>query len=215
MPLGFEEITECELHRHSRVLNTDLCDRLAAWWLPAGQSTDRTPNFDIVSTCVIEDRPGLLLVEAKAHENELIRESVGRKVALDDPMNPQLQRQTSQVTIGAAIEQASERLGAETGLTFKLSVDRCYQMSNRFAWAWKLADSGIPVVLIYLGFLKANEMASESRPFETHDEWETLVRSESNAVVPDAIWNRIWGVRGQSFIPIIRSIDQPLQASTQ
>ena len=28
-------------------------------------------------------------------------------------------------------------------------------MSNRFAWAWKLADLGVPVVLVYLGFFRA------------------------------------------------------------
>jgi hypothetical protein len=38
-------------------------------------------------------------------------------------------------------------------LTWALSRDRCYQMSNRFALAYRLAELGILVVLICLGFL--------------------------------------------------------------
>ena len=38
-------------------------------------------------------------------------------------------------------------------------------MSNRFAWAWKLASSSVPVVLIYLGFLRADEMRDKGKPF--------------------------------------------------
>ena len=46
-----------------------------------------------------------------------------------------------------------------------LSSKRHYQLSNRFAWAWKLADLRLPVVLVYLGFLKANEMRKYGEPF--------------------------------------------------
>jgi hypothetical protein len=46
----------------------------------------------------------------------------------------------------------------QTGLTWALSRDWCYQMSIRFAWAWKLAGLGKPVILIYLGFLAYDEM---------------------------------------------------------
>lgn len=34
-------------------------------------------------------------------------------------------------------------------------------MSNRFAWAWKLATMEVPVVLVYLGFLNATEMGDQ------------------------------------------------------
>lgn len=210
MPRGFEMPQECQLHRRSRVHDSDLCDRLAAWWLPADQLTDRTPNFDIAATCLVDGRPGMVLVEAKAHDNELIRESAGRKVTSSDPREQQQRRESSHKTIGAAIDKARAGLTAGTGLNFGISRDTCYQMSNRFAWAWKLADSGLPVVLVYLGFLNADDMAKDGQPFRTHDEWEQLVRSHGAAVVPDAIWNRKWNMGGQPFVPIIRSISQPL-----
>ncbi len=210
MPRGFEMIEECQLHRRSRVHDSDLCARLAAWWLPADQLTDRTPNFDIAATCIVDGRPGIVLVEAKAHASELSRESVGRKITSRDPEDHRSRREASHATIGVAIDEARAALTAATGLNFHISRDICYQMSNRFAWAWKLADSGFPVVLVYLGFLNAEDMAKDSRPFSSHEEWEQLVRSHSISVVPDEIWNRRWAVSGQPFIPIIRSISQPL-----
>jgi len=210
MPRGFEMVEECQLHRRSRVHDSELCDRLATWWLPADQLTDRTPNFDITATCLVDGRPGIVLVEAKAHDNELIRESAGRKITSSETKEQQPRRESSHKTIGAAIDQARAGLSAETGLGFGISRDACYQLSNRFAWAWKLADSGFPVVLVYLGLLNAEDMAKDGRPFHTHEEWEQLVRSHSAAVVPDAIWNRKWTVSGQPFIPIIRSMSQPL-----
>jgi len=210
MPRGFEMIEECQLHRRSRVHDSDLCDRLAAWWLPADQLTDRTPNFDIAATCLVDGRPGILLVEAKAHDNELIRESAGRKVTSSEPKEQQPRRESSHKTIGAAIDEARAGLTVQTGLNFRISRDTCYQMSNRFAWAWKLADSGIPVVLVYLGFVNAEDMAKDGRLLHSPEKWEQLVRSHSAAVVPDAIWNRKWTVSGQPFIPIIRSMSQPL-----
>ena len=210
MPRGFEAIEECQLHQRSRVLDSELCDRLAAWWLPKDQLSDRTPNFDIAANCLVEGRPGMLLVEAKAYDKELIRESGGRKVKSSNPKEQSL-RDSSHKTIGAAIDEALSGLSVQTGLNFGISRDTCYQLSNRFAWAWKLADSGLPVVLIYLGFLNAEDMARDGQPFRNHDDWERLVRSHSAKVVPEAIWNQKWTVNGRPFFPIIRSISQPLE----
>jgi hypothetical protein len=52
-------------------------------------------------------------------------------------------------------------------------------MSNRFAWTWKLTECGIPVVLVYLGFLNASEMADLGEPFSSQDSWEALVMTHS------------------------------------
>jgi hypothetical protein len=43
---------------------------------------------------------------------------------------------------------------------FHISRDNRYQMSNRFAWSWKLASVGVPVVLVYLGFVGAADRPS-------------------------------------------------------
>ena len=83
-------------------------------------------------------------------------------------------------------------------------------MANRFAWAWKLTELGIPVVLVYLGFLNADEMHDRGNPFVSHDDWVQLVKSHSAPLFPADPWNRAWNCNGQSLIPLIRSIDQPL-----
>ena len=63
--------------------------------------------------------------------------------------------------IGDAIQQANH--GLEPLLPgWDLSRDSHYQLSNRFAWSWKIASMGVPVVLVYLGFLNADEMDAPS-----------------------------------------------------
>ena len=46
-----------------------------------------------------------------------------------------------------------------------LSTRHHYQLSNRFAWSWKLAMLGVPVVLLYLGFLNAQDMQDDGDLF--------------------------------------------------
>lgn len=57
-------------------------------------------------------------------------------------------------------------------------------MSNRFAWSWKLTELGIPVVLIYLGFLRATEMADRGSAIVDEADWRRQVLSHSAALFP-------------------------------
>ncbi len=206
MPEGFEVREEAQLHQAPRLLDVDICRRLGEWWLPAERQDARTPNFDIASTCRIEGATGLLLIEAKAHAEELKNEEAGRgltKDASDD-------RKASHGTIDRALLAACRGLCDATSLTWQISRDTHYQMSNRFAWSWKLTELGIPVVLIYLGFLKAVEMADRGALFADHAEWESLVREHCAPLFPIDVWNQRWSVKGVPFIPLIKSVDQPL-----
>ena len=85
-------------------------------------------------------------------------------------------------------------------------------MSNRFAWAWKLADRGKPVVLIYLGFLHCEDMHNgvSQKPISDGEDWQKLVEAHSRILFDAQIWNKEWQVNGQPFIPLIRTYDQPL-----
>ena len=165
-----------------------------------------TPNFDIASTCTIDDKPGLLLVEAKAHDEELNKEVAGRLLTADASDD----RRASHETIAAAIRSACSGLSEATSLPWRITRDTHYQMSNRFAWSWKLAVLGIPVVLVYLGFLKADDMIDRGQPFASHEDWEHLVKAHSRPLFPPEVWGRNWTVNGQPFIPLIRGIEQPL-----
>jgi hypothetical protein len=205
MPQGFTVPEEAQLNQAPRLLSSELGLRLAEWWLPADRETARTPNFDIASTCTIDAKAGLLLIEAKAHDVELKKEQAGRSLKGDASED----RKEAHKTIGAAIEDARKGLSLATSLQWNISRDTHYQMSNRFAWMWKLAELGKPVVLIYLGFLNATEMANRGAPFPDHASWESLVLEHSKPLFPRAVWNRRWLVNGVALIPLIKSIEIP------
>jgi hypothetical protein len=209
MPDGFRELQEAQLDKAPSLVAVPIAAQLAAWWLPSDRQAARTPNFDIASTCKVNGVPGLLLIEAKAHDMELAKEEAGRTldaVASDD-------RRASHGTIGAAIASAAFGLGQATICSCTISRDSHYQMSNRFAWAWKLTELGIPVVLVYLGFLNAEEMRDRGVPFSNHTDWLRLVKAHSTSLFPVDLWDRPWTCNGCSLVPLIRSIELPLGES--
>jgi hypothetical protein len=203
MPNGFRLIEEAQLHKAALLIDSAY-DRLALqnWWLADPRPTSRTPTWDIASTCSIAGRRGLLLVEAKAHHGELVNEACGKRLAKDSS-NANHRR------IAGAIGEANEGLRLATGLEWHLSSDRCYQMSNRFAWAWKLCTLGYPVALVYLGFIQADDM---SKPFGQASEWDSLVRQHSNPLFPGELWGQTVSVDGVPLVPLIRTSMQSLEA---
>lgn len=212
MPEGFANTAEAELHSAPRLLNSTISKQLQNWWLVSVISKSRTPNWDIASTCTVtiegEHKSGLLLVEAKAHDEELNKEEVGKK--WDEGIASEGSKK-NHIQIGEAICSACDGLHNTTSLEWKISRDRNYQMSNRFAWSWKLTELGIPVILVYLGFLNAEEMrkGNTQKPFANHVEWESLVKSHSKALFPETVWGKSRTLYGQPFIPLIRSMDIP------
>ncbi len=140
MPRGLRDYKETTLVDNSDFLPADKCKALTEWWLEKPRGA-RLPNWDIASTCVIEGMKGLLLVEAKAHDKELSQAGKSQPTTSNGQMNHR--------HIGLAIEQATSGLnGALEG--WAISRDSHYQLSNRFAWTWKLATLGVPVILVYL-----------------------------------------------------------------
>ena len=199
LPEGFCRRDEARLDKEPGLLpEAEHREALCDWWLEVPHSNANTPNFDIASTCKVGCEKGLLLVEAKAHAAELTkaRKSLSAGASEDSRKNHK--------RIGKAIEEVNAALRADTGLCWQLSRDRCYQMSNRFAWSWKVATLEYPVILVYLGFLNAQEMGT---PFASHDKWEALVKKHSRCLFPPG---QVWGqrVRGRDradFIPCICS----------
>lgn len=206
MPVGFAQVQEAELNKAPRLLSADVRAKLGAWWLPADRQTARTPNFDIASTCTVGGVPGLLLVEAKAHAQELRKEESGRVLAANESED----RRESHGTIGKAIAEAATGLTLATGASCHISRDTHYQMANRFAWAWKLTELGVPVVLVYLGFLNADEMQDRSAPFASDAEWKQLVQAHGTPLFDVDPWEKVWACNGHSLVPLVRSTEQPL-----
>lgn len=196
MPRGFAAPSEARLGEAPLLLPKHHRELLTTWWL-AVTSRANTPNWDIAATATIGGVEGLVLVEAKAHSNEL------------KPDGHSVRNCENEKSIRGAIEEANAALNQTAG-RWALTCDSHYQVANRFAWAWKLATLGVPVVLVYLGFLNASEMADRGDPFDHAEAWERAVQSHTRGVIPGGVWGRQLGVGAIPVIPLIRSLDAPL-----
>ncbi len=168
------------------------------WWLAVRENA-RTPVWDIAATCTVPgyEQRGVLLVEAKAHCEEL--SAAGKR--LDDDTNQQ-----NHLHIGNAIGQANAGLNC-VAPGWHLQRDRHYQLSNRFAWAWKIAQLGVPVVLIYLGFLNSEEMADQGTPFHDARQWNECLLAHAQGMVPEQAWESPLLIDGTPLIPLMRTFD--------
>ena len=111
MPQGFVNSQEAQLGKADIFLDSVTGQSLVNWWLaiPRGASV---PNWDIASTCTIEGKSGLLLIEAKAHDEELNIEKSGKRLKESDSINNRRNR----TQIGYCIQQANFSLAEETGI---------------------------------------------------------------------------------------------------
>ena len=190
---------EPRLDRDAGFVPADVRGQLRDWWLAVKRGAN-TPNWDLASTCQVEGKRGLLLVEAKAHTGELSDGGTSAGNVLNIK------------SIGAAILEANDALSGITGGDWDLSKDHHYQVANRFAWSWKLASLGIPVVLMYLGFLRADEMREgDNRPFSNEEDWADVLRTHTYGVVDEACWDARLEVEGVPLRPMVRAVAQPLQ----
>ena len=194
---------EARLDRAARFVATEIRRQLRDWWLEIVRGAN-TPNWDMASTCKIERREGLLLVEAKAHWNELS----GKGKSMPDNENGQKNHER----IGSAIKQANTGLGRVAGGNWGLLRDDRYQLANRFAWSWKLASLGVPVVLLYLGFLNAEN--EDMVPFRSEGDWTRALRDHARGAVPEPCWGRRLEVDGTPLTPLIRAIEVPFRRAS-
>ena len=205
MPQGFCQIEEAQLHKSPKMLTQQDCEMLGRWWLKEPSDDSRTPNWDLASTCTVDGHKGLLIVEAKAHTLEL-------KAGDEVKGSP-----TNRKRIAECIRETNAALKDQTDLCWALSHEHHYQMSNRFAWAWKLAELGYPVVLVYLGFLGAEEMrkGTEQTPFKSHTEWQDLVVAHSKPLFPAGVWESKLNVDDRPIVPRIGSVEEEVVRSCQ
>jgi hypothetical protein len=199
MPRGFDDVREAQLHNAPRLLDTGLySEQLGSWWLAASNPVTVTPSWDVACTCTIDGKRGLLLVEAKAHYGEL--KSHDRCRAAD---------QSNFVRIGEAIREANDALD-KVRHGWDLSHKNHYQLSDRFAWSWKLASVGLPVVLVYLGFLNANEMPD---PLPDERSWGKALRDYARDIVPESVWRSPLLIDGVPLYALIRTKEIQLNST--
>ena len=213
LPDGFEWTDEVQLQNPNPFVPCAVSRELQDWWLEGRSGSG--PSWDLVSQCVVGSgngaSKGILLVEAKAHRAELEKEKAGKALRAGASCDSR----RSHVRIGNAIDEANTGLRALTNdESWALSRDACYQMANRFAWAWKLVDLGVPVILVHLGFLDAAEMSDKSNPFTDGSDWAKCVKTHAKGSVPEGVWGHPWSVRdGPCLVPRIMSFRQSLTAA--
>ena len=200
-PQGVADVREAELDKAvsggAALLPEETRLQLRRWWLASAAGSSRTPNWDIASTCTVIGRKGLLLVEAKAHSKELSkRDRCGATPA-------------NRKRIERALAEANAGLGEVTGGSWELSAEHHYQLSNRFAWSWKLATLGVPVVLVYLGFLDAAEMEDKGNPFGSGNDWRDALVEHCHGAIDAGCWERTLDVEGTPLLAVIRTVVQP------
>jgi hypothetical protein len=210
-PDGFWDVSparEVQLDQYNDLITREDSEALRSWWLAYPSNKANTPNWDIACTCEVSGKKGLVLVEAKAHAGELTGEEHGKKFDAQASDKSFANHQK----IGQAIADAAANFQRSTLLPCSISRDRCYQMSNRLAMASKLTEMGYAVVLVYLGFLNATEMAKGREILTSSEQWTNLVVQHSFAIGSQHLWNREWDLNNQSFTPLIRSLEWSFEA---
>jgi hypothetical protein len=200
MPGGFNSPGELDLEEYVRrslgqAVAAQLRDhRGRNWWAPNGGTR---PQMDLICRAHIAGQPGLLFVEAKAHEGEL---DWGGKPLADDATDGSV---LNHENIGTQIRLASESLD-NLCPGFDLSIASHYQLANRLTYLWKLASIGIPVALLYLGFLGDDEYFScDYLRDEAH--WLRVMGGYLEGVVPQSFPEQVMMSADTPIVMLIRS----------
>ena len=165
----------------------------------------RLPAFDLVSTFGAEGSDsGILIVSAAAHIGELNSDHAHQreKTAL-----PQIKKAFAEASAGwnALLLKHAEDYGYKLSHRVKLSTEAHYRLATHFAFAWKLAQLGVPVILLYLGFLDATELEPDGRLiFRDGEMWNKCVFEKTSKPLPEEIWDASFDVPDGAKITVLR-----------
>lgn len=181
------------------VLSQEHKSAVRNWWLrhPRGANT---PNWDFIGSVTIKGAKGLLLIEAKSHKNEA---SCDGKLLKFDASEKSSENHEH---IQKAITEANCYLSSKHP-DISISTDSHYQLANRIAYAWKFASLGIPVILIYLGFLNDMKMQDVGEPFHSESDLKKFMNGYLNDVFPAELLGKEIHCGLSSFRFFLRSIN--------
>lgn len=168
IPIGNSNPKEISLPKFLELIHSTYTPELKGWWVSNGKN----PTWDLLSTCQINNSEGILLIEAKAHESEL---HYSTKYLLSSPGSIE-----NHAKIESCISEASVCLKSIIPKA-NLSLSCPYQFANRIASAVKLADCGLNVVLMYLGFLNDEHFPD---CFRDSDHWQRVMGAYMKGVIP-------------------------------
>ncbi|CAN5514922.1 hypothetical protein BH10BAC5_BH10BAC5_24000 [soil metagenome] len=174
---------------------------LEDWWLGSSIKKYLTPKWDLISTCTIAGQKGILLVESKAHWDEL--KTTGKIYK----QNYSKVERMFHKKICNAIEGANYAISIEKpGVS--ITPFTCYQLSSHISHAYFLAQNGIPVVLLYLGFVNASYKMKKIglKPFRTKDDWQTCFRNAAKLIGADILIDETIPIGKTSFTLLCESL---------
>ncbi|WP_437193283.1 hypothetical protein [Planctomicrobium sp. SH527] len=144
------------------------------WWIPF---KGNRPTWDLICHLEVEGKPGLLLVEAKAHLDEMSEKNC------KSPVDKKNERSiANDLSIRLRLAETSLALSSLGAGFFHLSADHDYQLSNRLAYLHKLACDGVPVVLMYLGWEGSSDWTID--PFPDGAAWREAVKGHFERIGP-------------------------------
>lgn len=205
-PVSHVEPGEWDLRRFCRECAPQGADlaRLDEWWV-SEQYTG--PTWDLLAECTLNGRPGILMVEAKAHESEL--QLHGKLQSAD--ASEQSNANHARISESLARTQAWFRRAVDT--ESNISAASHYQLANRLSGVEALASCGVPAILMYLGF--RGDTYFKSDYFRDDDHWQQVMLGYIAGVVPAGwIGQTTAHERGGSVTMLIRSLPI-LQVSTR
>ncbi|MCK4486355.1 MAG: hypothetical protein KAU38_06255 [Desulfobacterales bacterium] len=184
MPQGYDSPSEARLETFgpSWRPKIDTWSDLNKWWL-CHRVGANTPNWDIAVGCLIENSPGLVLVEAKANWKEL--GTAGKKLS----SSSSAKSRDNYDCIGKAIQEACDGwrlLDERVAISYKSH----YQLANRLAFTWKLGMLGFPVVLMYLGFIGDYGIRDVGEPFSDDEDWQQALMQYTENIIPMDMFDR-------------------------
>jgi hypothetical protein len=199
MPRGHKSPREARLETFRPRPFDDSCpwSDITGWWLAHIRGAN-TPNWDFASAAYVDDTPGLVLVEAKAHIAELSRLGKSQRA------NRSTHSAENHAKIAEAIAEACSDLRRhDAGVN--IQRDSHYQFSNRIAFAWRLASLGVPTILVYLGFLGDEAIAGPDRTLKDDAHWQAVFRDHSAPVWPNSLLGVPVATKAAPFWLLVRS----------
>lgn len=198
-PRGSVDPQEWTLRRFCRAHCVRRFDFAAfdSWWV---SDQYRNPQWDWLSTCTIDGASGLLMIEAKANALELKL----RDMQTHRPSSKQsrINNQRIRECIDEAAADLRQRIDG-----IGISYDSHYQLSNRVASAWKLAQCGLTVALVYLGFTGDGGITDVGPQINDGEHWQQLMTAYASKVLPTTFPGMAVGFpNGASMRMLIRSL---------
>jgi hypothetical protein len=171
------------------------------WWFPYKTLRNKRPTWDLLCHILVDNVPGLLLVEAKAHVVELSEQDHKSAPLPNSPASV-----ANDKSIRLRICETNRLLSGVCRAEFNLSADSHYQLANRIAYLAKLASHGVPTILVYLGWLKSPDWTEDF--LRDHAHWQEVMQNYMAGIVPPEFPNRVFRfANGGSMQMLIRSMN--------